>query len=203
MRNINELIQSGLLESYLMGMASPHEIEQVEQMAEAHEEIREELNAIEQVLEEYALQNAIEPDPIIKPFLMATIDYKDRLAIGEIPESPPVLHENSKIADYDQWINRSDMVAPVDLTDIYAKIISYTSDMICALVWIKEMAPQETHDNEFERFLILEGSCIITIENAEHSLHAGCYLEIPLHKNHFVRITSDIPCKVILQRVAA
>jgi mannose-6-phosphate isomerase-like protein (cupin superfamily) len=59
------------------------------------------------------------------------------------------------------------------------------------------------HDNEFEKFLILEGSCTITIEEEAHHLVPGDYLAIPLHKSHQVTITSEIPCKIILQRVAA
>jgi hypothetical protein len=34
-------------------------------------------------------------------------------------------------------------------------------------------------------------------------LKAGDVLIIPLYKTHFVEVTSDIPCKLILQRAAA
>ena len=65
------------------------------------------------------------------------------------------------------------------------------------------MAPEEIHTNEFERFLIVEGSCDIQIGETVHQLQAGDFLSIPLFENHFVTVTSSIPCKVILQRVAA
>ena len=64
------------------------------------------------------------------------------------------------------------------------------------------MAPQEVHDHELEKFLIVEGSCSITIEEKIHHLSAGENLTIPLHKKNHLTVTSDIPCKVILQRHA-
>lgn len=59
------------------------------------------------------------------------------------------------------------------------------------------------HINELEKFLILEGTCDITIEDEVYSLKAGDFLSIPLYKKHDVRITSLNPCKAILQRLAA
>ena len=75
--------------------------------------------------------------------------------------------------------------------------------MITAVIWIGQMAPDETHDDEHEKFLILEGTCDITVGNDVHHLKAGDYFAIPLHKTHMVKVTSDVPCKAILQRIAA
>jgi len=87
--------------------------------------------------------------------------------------------------------------------DVFARIIGYTEKAITAIVWLKEMAPQEVHDDEHERFLILEGTCDIVVGNNIHQLVPGDYFAIPLHSNHHIKVTSSIPCKVILQRVAA
>jgi len=75
--------------------------------------------------------------------------------------------------------------------------------MQTALLWLRYMAPQEVHHHEYEKFLILEGSCDIIVGNKTHSLLPGDYFCIPLHERHEVRITSSMPCKAILQRVAA
>ena len=48
----------------------------------------------------------------------------------------------------------------------------------------------------------MEGTCTITIEDEIHQLVPGNVLSIPLYKNHTVVVTSEIPCKVILQRIA-
>jgi len=201
MKNCAEFIASGILELYVLELTTATQNDEVEQMAENFPEIMVEINAISMALERDALANAIAPDPIVKPFLMATIDYMERMKAGEEFSSPPILNEASQIADYAHWIERGDMVLTDRFEDVYAKILSATEKLISAVVWIKEMAPQEVHDDEYEKFLILEGTCTITIENEIHSLKRGDYLTIPLHKNHYVTVTSEIPCKVLLQRV--
>lgn len=197
-----EFIKSGILEQYVLGCISSTESTEVELMAATYPEIKMEIEAIEKSMEAYAMEHAVKPNPIIKPFLLATIDYSQRMQNGELFSVPPVLHESSAIEDYAPWLNRSDMIVP-DNDDIFAKIIGYTPEAITAIVWIKEYAPHEVHDNEFEKFLIVEGTCNIIVEDKVHALIPGDYFAIPLHKNHLVKVTSDIPCKVILQRIAA
>lgn len=143
------------------------------------------------------------PDPTIKPFLLTTIDYTERMKKGEVPASPPILNENSTEADYAMWINRADMALEDDFEEMHAKIIGYTPEAITAIAWIKNMAPTEEHKNEHEKFFILEGTCDIFIGDTVHHLKPGDYLAIPLYVDHKVVVTSKNPCKLILQRVAA
>lgn len=201
--NIKEYIESGVLEIYVLGLASKEETEEVEKMSIAHPEIKKEIAEISLALEKYAQQNNVAPHPAIKPLLMATIDYTERLEGGEPQSFPTILNENSKIEDYHEWLNRKDMVAPVDFEEIFVKIIGYTPEVTSAIVWIKNMAPEEVHTDEYEKFLIVEGTCDITIGDKVHQLVPGDYLTIPLHLDHNVKVTSKTPCKVILQRVAA
>ena len=199
---VKEFIESGILELYVMGMASNTEILEVENMAVKHPAVKLEIDSIAAALENMASSNAIAPNPVIKPFLMATIDYSERIKNGELPSIPPSLSANAVIADYNQWLNRADMVS-ADTEDVFAKIIGYTPEAITAIVWLKDYAPHEVHDNEYERFLIVEGTCDIIVEDEVHQFVPGDYFAIPLHKKHMVKVTSSIPCKVILQRVAA
>ena len=203
MTAVQEYIDSGILQAYVFGVTTPEEERSVEEMATRHTEIRNAIKAFEYDLEMYAMANAVTPDPTAKPFLIATIDYTERMEKGEAPSHPKTLHKDSRIEYYKEWLERTDMQLPNDFKDFYAKIISYTPGALTAIVWIKDVAPWETHDNEFEKFLIVEGTCDIVIEDETHRLKAGDYLSIPLHKKHTVKVTSDIPCKVILQRIAA
>jgi mannose-6-phosphate isomerase-like protein (cupin superfamily) len=199
-----EYIDSGILEIYVMGMASHSEREEVEIMAAANPGIRQEIDAISDALEKYALAYAIKPGPVIKPFLMATIDYSERIKSGEPISFPPALHENSMVEDYATWLNRPDLdFSGSDEDNLFAKIIGYTPEMTTAIVWIKQDTPLEIHDNEHERFLILEGSCDILVGDKSNPLVPGDYFAIPLHEYHTVKVTSQIACKVILQRAAA
>lgn len=202
MKDHKEYIDSGLLELYVMGQTTPEESQAIEELAVTDPGFRKEITDIELLFENYAKFHEIEPNQIISPFLMATIDYSNRIQSGEKPLPTPLLHAASKIEDFSEWLNLDDMVLPERFDDEYAKILNFSPHVITALVWIKEVTPQEVHDHEFEKFLIVEGTCNIIIENTVHQLVAGDYLTIPLHKKHHVTATSDIPCKVILQRVA-
>ena len=198
----NKYIESGILEQYVLGLTNAAETEEVERMAASDPAIKAELDAIRETFEKLALAGAMEPSEVIKPFLMATINYTERLKNGEAVTDPPMLNENSKPNDFSPWLNRPDMISP-GTEDLYAKIIGYTPKAITAIVWIKEYAPHEVHDDEFERFLILEGTCDIIVEDVPTHLVPGDYFAIPLHKSHMVKVTSAIACKVVLQRVAA
>ena len=203
MNTVQEYIESGILELYVLGMLTPEEIAEVQSMSLIHAEVRNEIEAISEALIRDAEATTAAPHPAIKPFLMAVIDYTERLQSGEQPAFPPSLNEQSAPADFSEWLQREDMVLTADFEEMYAKIIGYTPQMTTAIAWIKTMAPHEVHDNEYEKFLILEGTCEIIVENKVNKLKAGDYFAIPLHAGHRVVVTSDIPCKVILQRMAA
>ena len=202
MLSSKEYIESGILELYILGITSEDETKDVEMMSSIDPAIKQEIILIRESLEDYAMANAVDPNPIIKPFLVATIDYMERLKNGEIVSVPPLLNENSQISHFDSWLNRIDMVS-LDTDSMYAKIIGYTPKATTVIVWLKDYAPHEVHDNEYEKFLIVEGTCDIIVEDQVNQLVPGDYFAIPLHKNHLIKVTSSIPCKVILQRVAA
>jgi mannose-6-phosphate isomerase-like protein (cupin superfamily) len=203
MDNITTYINSGVLELYVMGIATREEVEQVEKLAVSHSEVADAIREISLGFENYADAHAIEPHGAIKPMLLATVDYMERLAKGEEPAFPPVLGENSRVSDYKEWLERKDLAGPADEDNIHARVIGYTPEIMTAIVWIKESTPLEIHDKEFERFLIVEGTCDIVIDDKPHKLGPGDYMQIPLHAGHHVQVTSVTRCKVILQRVAA
>lgn len=203
MKTPNDYIASGILEEYVLGLTSNKENEEITKLSANHPEILSEIEAISNALVSYADIQAPPLDPTIKPMLIATIDYMERLKAGENQSFPPELNENSKITDFKEWLDRKDMAKNTDFVDYYAKLIGHTPQMTTGIVWIKENSPEETHHEVYEKFLIIEGSCDVTIENKIYSLATGDYISIPLHCKHDVRITSEIPCKAILQRIAA
>ena len=203
MDDVKQFIESGILELYVLEQTSTFERQEVERMAAAHEAVRREIDEISLALLGYAQKNAVEPDPMILPFLMARIDYMERLKKGEAPAFPPVLHEGSAIADYAEWLDREDLQLNVRLDQVHARIIGFTPQMVTAIVWLEYGAPTETHTHELEQFLIVAGSCEIVIGNTVHEMNPGSFLTIPLHLPHYVRVTSAVPCKILLQRVAA
>ncbi len=203
MKDIGEYLQSGIVESYVLGLATAEESREAESLAIVCPEVREAIDGFSKTIEQHALASAIQPDPTIKPMLMATIDFIARVEKGESQSFPSELTANSSINDYAKWLNRPDFVLPSYVTDVYARIISHTPQATTAIVWIKEMFPAEIHHDEYEKFLIVEGTCDITIEKEVHHLKRGDFLAIPLFAHHTVKVTSNIACKAVLQRVAA
>jgi len=198
-----EYIHSGILEEFVLGLTSEAESREVVRMASAHPEVQREIEEISASLQVYAERQAPPVCPTVKPLLMATIDYMERIRKGEWVTYPPELNEQSAITDFSEWLEREDMVLLDDFEGVYAKIIGYTPQATTAIAWLQYGSPEEVHDDQYEKFLILEGSCDITIDGTVVSLLPGDYLSIPLHKPHHVKVTSAVPCKVILQRLAA
>ena len=203
MKSAAEYINSGILEMYVLGMTSDAENLEITKLASANTEIKNEIEAIERSIMLYAEEGVGNINSTVKPMVMATIDYTERLKAGEAPTFPPLLHEKSQIADYAEWLNRPDIIMPVEFNDIYVKIIGHEAAVTSAIVWIKKGTDYEVHDDQFEKFLIVEGTCDIVTNEKVFSLKPGDYLNIPLNIGHEVIVTSKMPCKVVLQRVAA
>jgi quercetin dioxygenase-like cupin family protein len=197
----NEILQSGLLELYSLGSLEGGELELVQKALAEDPSLRHELNQIEEAYFLYAQANSIPPHPSIKPLLMAKIEYLERLSFGEVPVAVPLLTPDSKIEDFEFWLNRMDMQLRHDFDGMQAIILADEPEKLTALVWLKDGAPDEIHTTEHERFLVVEGSCDFTVGNNVHTLRRGDYLSIPLHVSHEAKVTSGKPCKIILQRV--
>ncbi len=201
--DLMEIKNSGILELYVIGDLSEKERLEVEEAAANYPEILEEITEIEMALESYAFANASEVDPTAKPMLLAGINYTDRIQNGEIPVIPPTLSSNSKLSEFSVWLDRTDLQEPDEYDSMCGRIIGSNEEKTTMIIWLKEGAPPEVHTDEIEKFLIVEGSCEITIGSKVHALQTGDFLEIPLHISHSVKVTSPTRCKIILERHAA
>ena len=87
MENLKAYIESGVLELYVLGDLSPEETLQVEEIASQNPEVRDEIAAIEQAMEQYAMQNAVEPSADVETRL-----FKN-LGLSEVEENVNVQPE--------------------------------------------------------------------------------------------------------------
>jgi mannose-6-phosphate isomerase-like protein (cupin superfamily) len=202
MNPVTEFIESGILELYVMGAASSEDVLTVEKMAAMHPEVKKELEQISLSLESYAQSHAVKPRASVKALLMATIDYLERMKQDELPESPPLLTPDASISDYQKWLDHPKATLPVDAEGIHARIIGYTPTATTAIVWVKDVSEEEVHHDEHERFLIVEGTCQMRVGKESYPLTPGSYFAIPLHAPHQLIVTSEVPCKAILQRLS-
>lgn len=71
--NIQDYISSGIIESYVLGLASPEEREEFERLAEQNPELREARHEFEISLENYVQLNGINPPAHIKSKIFSAI----------------------------------------------------------------------------------------------------------------------------------
>jgi anti-sigma-K factor RskA len=77
--NLKEYISSGIIESYVLGLAGVEEAAEFERMCAAHQEVRIARDQFEQLLERQALSQPMEPPGSLKSKIFAEIEVeKDR-----------------------------------------------------------------------------------------------------------------------------
>ena len=74
---IKDIISSGLLESYSMGLATEAESQQVVQWANQYPEVAAELKAIQDSLEQYAMAQAAQPSENVKTALFSKLNLEE------------------------------------------------------------------------------------------------------------------------------
>lgn len=89
--NIKEYIQSGIIESYVLGLADAEERAELEQLRMQHPEIEQAITAFEQDLESSAQQNAVPVSPDIKANLLDQLGLKQNADHAPITEDPKVV----------------------------------------------------------------------------------------------------------------
>ncbi len=97
--DINQIISSGILESYVLGNASPEEIKKVQELEKLYPEIKAEIEGIEEALMGYAEASAENPSVGLKSKIqnqLFSTDYKsvDHNKEAKIIPLTPVTAEN-------------------------------------------------------------------------------------------------------------
>jgi len=75
--NVKDIISSGLLELYITGLASEEETLQVEQWIKEYPEVKKEIEDLQDVIERYALAEAIQPEEALKEKILFKIQPDD------------------------------------------------------------------------------------------------------------------------------
>lgn len=72
--NKDQLIKSGLLEQYVLGLTTPAENRQIEDIAARYPEIQEEIESMREALDQYVNQHSIPPPPGLKEEVMNALE---------------------------------------------------------------------------------------------------------------------------------
>lgn len=79
-----EIISSGILELYCIGLTSAAETAEVEAWAQQYPDVEAEIDAIHQGLESYAQAHAVEPDPSVKKELFSVINTRKETPVIDL-----------------------------------------------------------------------------------------------------------------------
>jgi hypothetical protein len=109
--NIELYLQSGIVESYALGLATPPEVAEFEQLLPHYPELREVLSDFEYHLELFAIDNEVPPPPDIKERIEARL--------REIPAVPEVRQDKGR--SYRRQ-KRAGEYIPVEVSTPYIRV---------------------------------------------------------------------------------
>lgn len=196
--DIDSYITSGVLESYCLGIATGKEREQVEEYLKIYPEIREELSAINDALELYALENGMRPRAATKIRLLSAL-YEQEAGVGK--KYPPLIRPDTAAADLMNWIRADETSTdhePVD--DLAIVDLPSTAAVTNFMVWAKKGHAEEVHDAYVEFIVILKGHCDMYFNGAKKHYDTGSIIIIPPDIPHRAVVTSDEPMVALVQR---
>ncbi len=194
--NIQKFIESGQLDAFVLGMLPSDEAKEVAALIDQYPALRMEADAIESALRQYGA--AVNTDD--KQKLFEAIDLLEMDATSLQKKQLPKIH---KYSDAKAWFQTVEHLVPnVNESNPLVQQIIHEDEQLCLyLVTTIQDVLQETHENEKESFLILQGSCTCYIGENVISLSAGGFVDIPMLTNHHVIVHPGQPVVAILQHL--
>jgi hypothetical protein len=114
--NIELYIQSGIVESYALGLATPFEVAEFEQLLPHFPELREALSEFEYHLELFSIDNEVPPPPEVKERIKARI--------REVPAVPDKEQGGSgrRAGENDRRGKKGPEYIPVEVSTPYIRV---------------------------------------------------------------------------------
>ena len=189
------------LDEYVLGILPKDDARALEARIAKDPDLHQQVSSITSAFEAMALTNAAEPPSRLRHKVLSALEG----ALNKVAQSGmiPFLHEASDLQDLEKHLNRPDVFLPEGSISYHQVILENSPARCTVVVWLKDGFPEETHSEEVERILILEGSCDVQLGDKVHSMRTGDVITIPMHVVHSVKVTCDGWCKAIVQRVAA
>ena len=185
--NLTLYINSGILELYVLDQLSKEERKGVERMVKMYPILKHELVAIENGLEKYALNNAINPSEKLAAEIVEVVDNLEKERKLNI-ENLPIINPFS---NYKNWLPLAQEYLDITLADgIFNKVLQHNDKITQVLVVSEIDIPEEIHEGEHESFLILDGRCECIISGTSRFMGPGDFMSIPLLEPHDVKLKS-------------
>lgn len=182
--NIQAYIESGVLEQYCLHLLNAEEQAEVLKNCTLYPAIKQELTAIENTFEKVAAASAVMPNEGLKQRILNTLGFTDEITLNNLPVV-------DAYADHNSWYKAIEHLLPTEpFEDFFMEVLRNDDQAAQMLVVTKLNVPEEMHDDRIESFFILKGQCVCTVGKDVFTLNAGDFLEIPLHVEHDITITS-------------
>ncbi|HYV91846.1 MAG TPA: cupin domain-containing protein [Chitinophagales bacterium] len=197
--NAKELIDSGIIELYVMGIAGDDECVLVETLAQEDDIVRHEIASVNDALIAYSATN-------VSPVLPAGLKNK---ILGFIESShsklPPRLTAESTANEWLQYLEEQQINPPENFHGIYFLELPGTEDYYTYAVWGKngDYVDEEFHPLHHEYLFVCNGECEMTINGKKSEHRGGDFIEIAPGVPHSARVLGKELMLVIGQRRAA
>jgi anti-sigma-K factor RskA len=147
--NVSEYIASGILEDYVLGIASEQERKEVECMSHIYPEIKTELLAIQSSIEKIASANAIDPPKELKSTIMAELEMLSKKEKAQTPDKeakiiPLSEHKQAPKNSFNKWI----AAAGIALLVGFAYLANRTGNLTTQLTETGSLLEKVKSDNE-------------------------------------------------------
>ena len=194
--NLQDYINSGVLEQYCLGLLDSDEANQVVSYCLKYPRLRDELNSIEVAIEKMAIEKATDPPPQLKDKILARLGFVGNHVL-DINNLPPT----DAYSNYLSWLQAVEHLLPTEpFEGLNIQVLQQNDKIAQMLVVAKVNVPDESHDNYAESFFILKGKCSCTIDGKEVFLNAGDFLEIPLYAEHDIKMLTPTVTAILQYR---
>jgi len=204
MINIKNYLESGVIENYCLGLASPKEVERMFELGQQHPEIRSHVDECQKAMEAYVKSFETKIPLSCKESILNSI-------IDAIQSDSIELTARKKFSDFIDISNSAnfskleelikDIHPPADFESFHVHTLFSKGDQELNLVWVKDIVPMEEHPHLDESFLVFEGTVDCNIDGVITQMARGDFMRIPPESHHEVVITSPTPAKAIQSRI--
>ena len=199
---IKEIIESGIIEMYCLGVASEDEKKLVDSLASKHPEIQREIHSINLALSFYASAYETSPSEKLKDKIIQQVLLSDK-AVDQLV-LPPRITMNSSIEEWITYIENNNIQSPSDFDTFHVCELPSNEKQNTYLAWAKKGAIlEESHSDEDEFLLMLSGRCCVTINGKVTYYEKGGIVFIPKNTVHRAEALSDELMLLVGQRIAA
>lgn len=191
--DLKTFLQSGIIESFCLGVSSDEENLLLRTMRDVYPEINKEVEKISLKL------NAASPELVkVKKSIVRTIYKAEAQENGKYIPLMDQIESTEELLLFAKENNISEAPEPYD-TGFMMPLLS-TKEFKNYAAWLRHEMPEEIHEGVNEYIFILQGTCTMIIEGVEQNYTAGQLMLIPPDVRHRAIVTSAEPMLALVQR---